>query len=145
MPLTRFKFERPIKVIFRDLDGMRHVNHAVYLSYCEAARNEYWMLVTGIRKVEEYDFVLAELTARYHAAAKLGDELIIGCGVTELRRSSFLMDHEVREAATGELLVELHTVQVMYDYANEKPIRISDERRRQIESFEGRSLSAITP
>lgn len=124
---------------------MRHVNHAVYLSYCEAARNEYWMLVTGISNVEEYDFVLAELTARYHAAAKLGDELIVGCGVTELRRSSFLMDHEVREATTGDLLVELHTVQVMYDYASEKPIRISDERRRQIETFEGRSLSTITP
>ncbi|MBV8340567.1 MAG: acyl-CoA thioesterase, partial [Candidatus Eremiobacteraeota bacterium] len=92
---TKFRFQRPIKVIFRDLDGMRHVNHAVYLTYCEAARNEYWIEITGIRNVDEYDFVLAELTARYLAPAQLGDELLVSCGVTELRRSSFLMGHEI--------------------------------------------------
>lgn len=138
---SRFKFQRPIKVIFRDLDGMRHVNHAVYLTYCEAARNEYWIDVTGISKVDEYDFVLAELTARYHAPAVLGDELLIGCRVTELRRSSFLMEHEIRKAATGQLIFELNSAQVMFDYVTGKSIQISDLRRKQIEDFEGRSLS----
>lgn len=141
---SRFRFLRPIKVIFRDLDGMRHVNHAVYLTYCEAARNEYWMKVTGITNVEEYDFVLAEATAHYHAAARLGDELVVGCRVTELRNSSFHMEHEIRNERTGELVAELHTVQVMYDYAADKSIPISDLRRRQIEKFEGRPLS-VTP
>jgi len=137
----RFRFQRPIKVIFRDLDGMRHVNHAVYLSYCEAARNEYWIEVTGIRRVEEYDFVLAELTARYLAPAVLGDELIVSCGVTELRRSSFTMAHEIRKADSGELIFEMTSAQVMFDYVAGKSIPISDLRRRQVEAYEGRSLS----
>ena len=138
---SRFKFQRPIKVIFRDLDGMRHVNHAVYLSYCEAARNEYWIEITGISRVEEYDFVLAELTARYHAPALLGDELIVGCRVTELRRSSFLMEHEIRNAKTGQLIFEMNSVQVMFDYAEGKSKPIPEERRKQVERFEGRSLT----
>ena len=130
-----------MKVIFRDLDGMRHVNHAVYLSYCEAARNEYWIAITGIRKVEEYDFVLAELTARYHAPATLGDDLIIGCRVTELRRSSFLMEHEIRNVDTGQLIFEMNSAQVMFDYETGKSIPISDRRRKQIEDYEGRPLT----
>ena len=138
---SRFRFLRPIKVIFRDLDGMRHVNHAVYLTYCEAARNEYWMQVTGIVNVEEYDFVLAEITAHYHAAAKLGDELLVGCRVTELRNSSFLMEHEITNVRTGQLVAEVRTVQVMYDYQTEKSMPISDQRRKQIEKFEGRKLT----
>ncbi len=138
---NRFKFLRPIKVIFRDLDGMRHVNHAVYLNYCEAARNEYWIEVTGIRNVEEYDFVLAELTARYLAPARLGDELIIACRVTELRRSSFLIEHEIRKADTGQVIFEMTSAQVMFDYETDKSIPISDKRRKQIEEFEGHSLS----
>ncbi len=138
---SRFKFQRPIKVIFRDLDGMRHVNHAVYLSYCEAARNEYWIEITGIRRVEEYDFVLAELTARYHAPAQLGDELVVGCRVTELRRSSFLMEHEIRNAKTGQLIFEMNSVQVMFDYAEGKSKPIPEERRKQVERFEGRPLT----
>jgi acyl-CoA thioester hydrolase len=141
---TRFKFERPIKVIFRDLDGMRHVNHAVYLSYCEAARNEYWIKITGITKVDEYDFVLAELTARYHAPAMLGDDLIIACRVTELRRSSFLMEHEIRNADTDQLIFEMNSVQVMFDYETGKSIPMSDKRRKQVEDFEGHSLSVAS-
>ena len=58
--------------MFRDLDGMRHVNHAVYLSYAEAARTDYWMKVTGIEKLEQFDFVLAELTARYRFVCGAG-------------------------------------------------------------------------
>jgi acyl-CoA thioester hydrolase len=138
---NRFKFQRPMKVIFRDLDGMRHVNHAVYLSYCEAARNEYWIEITGIRKVEEYDFVLAELTARYHAPATLGDDLNIGCRVTELRHSSFLMEHEIRNVHTGQLIFEMNSVQVMFDYDTGKSIPISDKRRKQVEDYEGRPLT----
>ena len=141
---SRFKFQRPIKVIFRDLDGMRHVNHAVYLSYCEAARNEYWIEITGIRKVEEYDFVLAELTARYHAPALLGDELVVGCRITEMRRSSFLMEHEIRNVRTGQLIFEMNSVQVMFDYDTGKSIPISEQRRKQVDKFEGRSLSVAS-
>lgn len=123
---------------------MRHVNHAVYLSYCEAARIEYWIRITGISSVEEYDFVLAELTARYHAPASLGDELIVGCRVTELRHSSFLMEHEIRKEGTGQLIFEMNSVQVMYDYAKGKSMPISDIRRKQIEEFEGRPLSVTS-
>jgi acyl-CoA thioester hydrolase len=139
---SRFKFVRPVRVMFRDLDGMRHVNHAVYLSYVEAARSEYWQRVTGIARLEDFDFVLAELTARYHAPAGLHDELLVGCRVIELRRSSFLMEHEIRHAHDGRLIFDMTSVQVMYDYEAGTPIPISDLRRRQIQDFEGRELTA---
>ncbi|HXM18077.1 MAG TPA: thioesterase family protein [Candidatus Tumulicola sp.] len=139
---NRFKFARPIKVAFRDIDGMRHVNHAVYLTYCETARNEYWMKVCELQDVSEFDFVLAEVTARYHAPAKLGDELLVGVRITELRRSSFLCEAEISNVVTGQLVCEVNSVQVMYDYATGKSVAISDKRRHQIEAFEGKSLTS---
>ena len=139
--LGRFKFVRPIKVVFRDIDGLRHVNHAVYLTYCETARNEYWMQVCGMREVQELDFVLAELTVRYHKAAQLGDELLVGCRTTELRRSSFLMELTIVDAKTEALIAEVHSVQVMYDFAGGRSMEISDERRAQVEAFEGMALT----
>ena len=145
MPEQRPKFSRPIKVIFADLDGMRHVNHAVMLSYCEAARTEYWQKVTGISRIDDFDFILAELTVRYHAPASLGDDLVVACQVTEMRRSSFIIEHEVRNQHSGQLIAEVRSVQVMYDYAAGKTIAISDERRRQVEAFEQRTLSAPRP
>lgn len=141
---TRFKFIRPIVVAFRDVDGMRHVNHAQYLTYCETVRNEYWMVMTGIKRVEDFDFVLAELTARYHAPAHLGDKLTVGCRVTELRRSSFLIEHEVLNSENGTLIAEVHSAQVMFDTTSGKSVPMTDQRRLQIEAYEGRSLTVLT-
>jgi acyl-CoA thioester hydrolase len=144
VPESRFKFIRPITVAFRDIDGMRHVNHAQYLTYCETVRNEYWMEITGITKVEEFDFVLAELTARYQAPAHLRDKLTVGCRVTELRRSSFLVEHEIKNADTGLLIAEVNTAQVMFDTTTGRSIPLSDARRMQIEKYEGRQLTVLT-
>ncbi len=123
---------------------MRHVNHAQYLTYCETVRNEYWMVMTGITKVEEFDFVLAEITARYQAPAHLGDQLTVGCRVTELRRSSFLVEHEVRMADSGVLVAEVNSAQVMYDVATGASMPLSETRRKQIEDYEGRQLTVLT-
>ena len=141
---TRFKFVRPITVAFRDIDGMRHVNHAQYLTYCEAVRNEYWMVMTGITRVEEFDFVLAEVTARYQAPAFLGDNLIVGCRVNEIRRSSFLIEHEILNAQSGALIAEVRSAQVMIDTVTGKSIPMTDLRRKQIEAYEGRALTVLT-
>ena len=141
---SRFRYVRPIKVVFRDVDGMRHVNHAQYLTYAETARNEYWQKIAGIKDVGDFDFVLAELTARYHAPAHLGDELLVGVRITELRRSSWLMEHEIKNAATGQLIAEVFSAAVMFDTKSGKSIPLSDERRRQIEAFEGRQLTVLT-
>ena len=141
---SRFKYVRPFKVIFRDLDGMRHVNHAVYLTYAEAARNEYWQLITGIKDVADFDFVLAELSARYHAPAHLGDELLVGVRITELRRSSWLMEHEITDAKTAMLIAEVFTAAVMFDSKKNKSAPMSDLRRKQIEDYEGRPLTVLT-
>jgi len=85
--------------------------------------------------------VLAELTVRYHAAAKLGDELLVGCRVTDLRRSSFLMELQIVDANSHALVAEVNSVQVMYDFAAERSIPISDLRRAQVEAFEGKTLT----
>lgn len=144
MTENRFRYLRPIKVVFRDVDGMRHVNHAQYLTYAETARNEYWQLVTGIKEVGDFDFVLAELTARYHTPAHLGDELVVGVRITEVRRSSWLMEHEIKNTQTGQLVAEVFTAQVMYDAKTGKSTPLSETRRKQIEEYEGRSLTVLT-
>ena len=44
-----YRFVLPIEVHFADLDGMGHINNAVYLTYMESARIAWWMQVTGRR------------------------------------------------------------------------------------------------
>jgi acyl-CoA thioesterase FadM len=45
--LAAYPFVTTLDVRFRDLDGLGHVNHAVYLTYFEAARLAYYASLTG--------------------------------------------------------------------------------------------------
>ncbi|MBV8338958.1 MAG: hypothetical protein JO343_03325, partial [Candidatus Eremiobacteraeota bacterium] len=46
-------------------------------------------------------------------------------------------------ADTGERIFEMTSAQVMFDYEAGKSIPIPEQRRKQVEEYEGRSLSAV--
>ncbi len=52
-------FSLEMKVLFRDLDAMAHVNNAVYFTYLEQARTEYYFKMIGKTKVYDLDFIVA--------------------------------------------------------------------------------------
>ena len=41
-PLDRWTIVAPLRPRFRDTDAMCHINNAVYVTYLEVARQEYW-------------------------------------------------------------------------------------------------------
>jgi len=58
-PMTRFTTD--IQMRFRDIDGMGHVNNAVYLSYTELARTQFYMKQARKKALEDIDFILAHV------------------------------------------------------------------------------------
>lgn len=80
-----------IKVRFGELDAYGHVNHAVYVSYFEAARVEALADIGfGLERLrhEGIHLVVVELHLRLHRPALLGDVLAVETGLTELRPAS---------------------------------------------------------
>jgi len=71
-----FRHELEIEVRFADTDGMRHVNNAKYLTYCEIARIRYWTDVTGetfgLHTEGVESLILAEARITYRAQAFYG-------------------------------------------------------------------------
>ena len=45
-------YETEIKTRFRDVDAMGHVNNAVYFSFMEQARTEYYLKIAGKRRLD---------------------------------------------------------------------------------------------
>jgi|FaiFalFF_MnMetaG_3_1042247.scaffolds.fasta_scaffold02774_2 acyl-CoA thioester hydrolase len=125
-----------VEVRFRDCDPMGHVNNAVYLTYLEEARKRYWREVLGIADYRQVDFILARAEIDFRAPAFPGQVLRVWIRAGELRRSSFDFHYEIRDAATDALVAEARTVQVMYDYARQRPKPIPDAVRDRIRAFE---------
>jgi acyl-CoA thioester hydrolase len=131
-----FRFHHAVEVRFRDLDPMGHAHHSLPLIYVEEARAAYWREAVGRSDLDGIDYVLAEVTVRYHRRIGFPERLDVALRVGKLGRSSFGMDFEIRGAATADLLASGSTVQVAFDYAAGRSKPLSDEVRDRIERFE---------
>jgi acyl-CoA thioester hydrolase len=125
-------------VAFRDLDGLGHVNNAVYLSYVESARLAYMQEVLGPLELEELGIV-ADVKISFRSPAALGETLKVGLRVSRVGETSLVFDFEVR-GGDGRLVAEGSTVHVAFDYGVQRPVPVPEEWRRRIESHEARSL-----
>jgi len=125
-------------VAFRDLDGLGHVNNAVYLSYVESARLAYMQEVLGPLELEELGIV-ADVKISFRSPAALGETLEVGLRVSRVGETSLVFDFEVR-GGDGRLVAEGSTVHVAFDYGVRRPVPVPEKWRSRIESYEARSL-----
>jgi acyl-CoA thioester hydrolase len=125
-------FIHRLDVRFRDCDALGHVNNAVYLTYLEQARFTHWRALWGFGSPQlppgMPGVILARVECDYRRPATYGDSLEIRLRVAELGRTSFRYEYEIVDDQ-GRTVLTAKTVQVMYDYAAEKPVPIPDEIR----------------
>jgi len=130
-------FSHRIEVRFRDCDPLRHVNNAVYLTYLEQARLSHWRALWGFGidpNPRVPGVILARAEIDFRIPAQYGETLEVRIEVAAIGRTSFTYDYEVVDAQ-GRLVASARTVQVMYDYAAEKPVPIPDEIRQKLQSI----------
>ncbi len=89
VPTDREVHTTSVKVRFYELDPYDHVNHTNYFAYFETARIEYlneagWGL--DVMKQRGWQLVVVEMTARFLAAARYGQELTIHTWVEDAGR-----------------------------------------------------------
>ena len=134
-----FRFVHPVEVRFRDVDVGGHAHHSQALIYMEEARWAYWDQVAGRKGVDSVDYIMADVSVRFHQRVLYPDTLQVGVRVASVGRKHFELEYEVR-SGQGELLQSGASTQVMFDYESGSSIRVPDELRGRLAAFEGRSL-----
>src|ERR1700739_3807021 len=130
-----YKYKTPISIRFSDMDAYGHVNNAVYLTYFEIARSNYW------RDVVKWDWnhngiILARSEVNYLKPITRHDEIACYVRTTRIGNSSFDVMHVlVKITEHGEEICTTgKTVCISYDYKANKSVPIpSEERTRMIE------------
>jgi acyl-CoA thioester hydrolase len=117
-----------LSVRFRDCDAMGHVNHAVYFTYLEQCRLTFWREATGVANPHTR-VIIARAECDYRAPAHFGDDIEVRLRVGDIGRSSFVLEYEIREAASDRLMASARTVMVSYDYGAAKPVPLPDATR----------------
>ena len=119
-------YQYAIRVRFNELDPYDHVNHAVYLTYCETARIELLNEIEwGMAELESngLHIVVTDMDIKFRASAGLEDTLVVETEVHEIRRST--MRWRQRIFRGEKLVVELALRAAITDLEG-KPVRIPE-------------------
>jgi len=130
----------PLRPRFRDTDAMGHINNAVYVTYLEVARQEYWRAFRDDENYRVVPFILARVEVDFRSEALMHETLELCIRCSFIGGKSFGFDYEIREQKSQRLVVAARSVQVFYDYATKTSIPCPDEMRARFEAFEGRAL-----
>jgi acyl-CoA thioester hydrolase len=126
---------------FRDTDAMGHINNAVYVTYLEVARQEYWRAFSGDEDYRRVPFILAGVHIDFRSEALVSEVLEIGIRCDWIGNKSFAFGYAIHEKRTLRLVAEATSVQVCYDYEAKRSITVPRDLRGKIEAYEGRSLA----
>lgn len=133
--LTDYKFKTPIAIRFSDIDAAGHVNNAIYLTYFEVGRYNYWRDIIQWN-LSENGVIVGRSEVNYLKPIKLDDTIFCYVRTTRIGNSSFDVMHLlVKMTPAGqEIFTTGKTVCISYDYSTNKSIPIPEkERQRMIE------------
>lgn len=136
MDKPEFRFTFPVAVRFKDVDIGGHAHHSHALVYFEEARAAYWERITGVSGADGVDYILAEIQVRYHARILWPQQLQVGVRVSRLTRKTFEMEYEVR-IEDGGVAASGRSVQVMYDYEDQRTAAVPEVYAEAIAELEG--------
>ena len=103
-------FELPVRVYYEDTDAQGVVYYSKYFRFMERARTE-WLRSLGVDMVRLQDedrriFVVAEVNVKFHAPARLSDNLVVTAALKDLSRVAFDIEQKIfRNTNDGELLI----------------------------------------
>lgn len=101
-------FALRVRVYFEDTDAGGIVYYVNYLKFMERARTEMVRSLgfdQSVLQTENIIFVVHSVIARYHAPARLDDELEVSVEVVDLKRASIRFRQQVRRV-DGDVLWE---------------------------------------
>lgn len=127
------RFVHPLEVRFRDLDALGHVNNAVMVTFLEVSRWQWWRGYLAGRPFEEEGFLVARVEVDYRQPILITDEVRVEIACTRVGTTSFDLAYRVFRAQDDATLAEARTVQVMLDFATQKPTPIRPETRAWME------------
>jgi acyl-CoA thioester hydrolase len=121
-------FERVVDVRWRDVDALAHVNHAVFLTYLEEARDAFYAQILGSDPI----YVVVRLEVNLRAEVRYPDRRVtVRVEVVQLGTTS-LTTRETILTPSGEVAADARVVTVRWDADSHKPVPFTEAERAQL-------------
>ncbi len=133
--LDQYRFRFQIQTRYSDMDMLGHANNAIYLTYLELARLEYFREVTSQQR-EEVALVLAHASMDFKRPILPQDTPVVYLRTTRLGNSSLTMDNIITDLSGDKLFFTATTVMVAIDTSIGRSMPLPDAEKQQVIDYE---------
>lgn len=120
-----------IQLRYGDLDTLGHVNNAVYLTYFELGRVQFFRKYLKQFDVGSIKFVIARAELNFKKSITMDDDIVLETFLENVGNTSFTFAHRLISADSSTVFCEGKTVGVSID-DHHKPARVPDELRNLV-------------
>lgn len=134
----QFRFKMKLDIRWSDMDEMRHVNNAVYLTYFEQAR-VYYFHEACQWNWKEIGAILANAHVDYLRPVVFPNDTYVYVRTSKLGNKSFEVSYIITSVVNGveELTTTGATTMVMFDYKTNTSVPMPDHLRQRLSNYEG--------
>ena len=134
---SKFVFTMKVDIRWSDMDELRHVNNAVYLTYFEQARVYYFQEACDWNW-KEIGVILASAHVDYLRPVVFPNPTSMYVRTRQIGNNSFEMSYLITTIENGveKLATTGYTTMVLYDYETNKSVVIPDFLRDRIKGYE---------
>jgi acyl-CoA thioester hydrolase len=118
-------FEHQVSVRWRDVDGLGHVNHAVFLTYLEEGRDAFYLQALG----RDPHYVVARVEVDLRAEVRYSDRQLRVLIEVERVGTTSLTTRETILTRAGVTAAEARVVTVLWDADSRRPTAFTPQDR----------------
>lgn len=134
--------EIPVKVRFSETDALGHISNISYFIYLEEARTEFFADLGFGRDINNWKIILASASCDFVSQGYYNQRLVVQTAVSRIGNSSFQVVHEIKDAASGELVAKGQASAVHFNFKTQKS-EVLPEANRQL--LEKHLLKEVSP
>jgi acyl-CoA thioester hydrolase len=121
-------FERHVNVRWRDTDAIGHVNHVVFLTYLEEARDALYEHVLGSEPI----YVVARIEIDFRAEVRHADRRVTVRIEVERVGTASLTTRETIVGPSGQVVARAQVITVRWDADRREPVPFSETERARL-------------
>ena len=140
MKETKFKHTLPIQLTFNDIDKFGHVNNAIFFTFFDLGKTEYFNYVCPHIDWDIDGIVVAHIEVDFLSQIFSEDKIAVQTKVSRIGNKSFDLFQQIIDLTTKEIKCVCHSVMVAYDVKKHQSKELQEDSKKAIPLFEEEEL-----
>lgn len=127
------------QVFLYETDAFGHLNNVFYFQYLESARFEMLkeMKLFDPGDIFSLNYILVHAECDYRQISRYDDTLIIHSRVSDIKKSSFTLEHLITNEKTGNLVATAKMIIVAFNHKKQKSEPLTPKVKKILEGYWG--------